>query len=83
MAEKRLEPGLTIPFDVAYGGAFYAFVDDAGIALQKEHANELIYLGRRIKQKVSEEFQIRHPFDEDLGFLYLLCFYRIKGYPAK
>ncbi len=68
--QLELEPGLSIPFDVAYGGAFYAFVEDVGIDLQKEYANELIQLGRKIKQLVSEKFRILHPFDDDLSFLY-------------
>ena len=61
-----------IRFDVAYGGAFYAFVEakDVAVELTPGHSNRLIELGRRIKQAVMSEFPIRHPFEDDLSFLY-------------
>ena len=62
----------TITFDVAYGGAFYAFVnvDDLAIELNAAHYNQLIDWGRKIKQAVMDNFEIKHPFEEDLSFLY-------------
>lgn len=66
-------PGIgKITFDVAYGGAFYAFVDAAslGFLLTRDEHNSLIDTGRRIKNAVMEHFNIVHPFEEDLGFLY-------------
>lgn len=62
----------TISFDVAYGGAFYAFVDSqsVGIKLVPEENGRLIEYGRKIKKAVSEAFPIVHPFEEDLSFLY-------------
>ena len=61
-----------IRFDVAYGGAFYAFVEakDVAVELTPGHSNRLIDLGRRIKQAVMSEFPISHPFENDLSFLY-------------
>ncbi len=61
-----------IRFDVAYGGAFYAFVEakDVALELTPEHSNRIIDLGRRIKQAVMSEVPIRHPFEDDLSFLY-------------
>ncbi|WP_439183537.1 proline racemase family protein [Carboxylicivirga taeanensis] len=61
-----------VTFDVAYGGAFYAFVDadKLGIGLQKKDYNQLIDWGRRIKQAVMENFTIQHPFEDELSFLY-------------
>ena len=61
-----------VPFDVAYGGAFYAFVEakHVGLDLTPEHFNRIIDYGRRIKHAVMDQFSIRHPFEEDLGFLY-------------
>jgi len=61
-----------IRFDVAYGGAFYAFVEakDVAVELTPGHSNRLIDLGRRIKQAVMSEFPIKHPFEDDLSFLY-------------
>ena len=62
----------SVPFDVAYGGAFYAFVDasDVGLTLTPEHSSALIDKGRRIKHAVMNAFPIRHPFEQDLSFLY-------------
>lgn len=61
-----------VQFDVAYGGAFYAFVEAKllGLELTPEHFNRLIDYGRRIKHAVMDQFPIKHPFEEDLGFLY-------------
>ena len=61
-----------VRFDVAYGGAFYAFVEAAPLGLQLEpsHFNRLIDYGRRIKHAVMAKFPITHPFEPDLSFLY-------------
>lgn len=61
-----------VKFDIAYGGAFYAFCDaDAmGLVLDKSNYNKLIDYGKRIKQAVSKNFEIKHPFEDDLSFLY-------------
>ena len=66
-------PGLgNVRFDVAYGGAFYAFVEAAplGLKLEAEDYHRLIDFGRRIKRAVGERFPVRHPFESDLSFLY-------------
>jgi proline racemase len=62
----------TVEFDVAYGGAFYAFVDadKLGLKLDETTYNQLIDYGKRIKKAVMENFAIKHPFEEDLSFLY-------------
>lgn len=61
-----------VKFDVAYGGAFYAFVDadELGLAMTDENYNKLIDWGRRIKHAVMDNYKIVHPFEEDLSFLY-------------
>ena len=61
-----------VRFDVAYGGAFYAFVNanDLGLLLTSEHFNRLVDYGRRIKHAVMSQFPITHPFEPDLSFLY-------------
>lgn len=61
-----------VEFDVAYGGAFYAFVsaEAAGLQLTPEHVDRIIDYGRRIKRAVMNQFPIKHPFEEDLSFLY-------------
>ena len=62
----------SVKFDIAYGGAFYAFVDAQTIGLQltPEHFDRIVDRGRRIKHAVMDQFQIKHPFEEDLSFLY-------------
>ena len=66
-------PGLgNVRCDVAFGGAFYAFVDagDVGVDLVPESVGELVDLGVAIKRAVSRQCAIEHPFESDLGFLY-------------
>ena len=66
-------PGIgLLKFDVAYGGAFYAFVDAAplGLSLTADDYPRLIDYGRRIKQAVAANYSIEHPFEPDLSFLY-------------
>lgn len=72
--DKRVDvPGIgVVEFDVAYGGAFYAFVkaESVGLTLEPEHSMRLIEIGRMIKQAVMNEVPIAHPFEPDLSFLY-------------
>ena len=74
LSEQQVEvPGIgLVTFDVAYGGAFYAFVDaeSVGLTLEPEHFNRIIEYGRRIKHAVIDLFPITHPFEPDLSFLY-------------
>jgi trans-L-3-hydroxyproline dehydratase len=66
-------PGVgRVRFDVAYGGAFYAFVDaePLGLSLTAAHYHQLIDWGRRIKQAVMANFSIKHPMEAELSFLY-------------
>jgi trans-L-3-hydroxyproline dehydratase len=58
-----------VEFDVAYGGAFYAFVQ-TGLKLEPANFSRLIEHGRLIKQAVMSKFPIKHPFEDDLSFLY-------------
>lgn len=58
---------------IAYGGAFYAYVDaDAlGLTLDTAHCQELIRHGMAIKRAVMRDCVLKHPSgDEDLNFLY-------------
>lgn len=71
-------PGLgNVKFDVAFGGAFYAFVnaDELGISMAQSNVRQLIEQGMAIKLAVMKNFEIKHPFDEDLSFLYGTIFY--------
>jgi proline racemase len=66
-------PGLgEIRYDLAFGGAFYAFVQaqDVGLTCAPEDFRSLIDLGITIKRSVMASRPIPHPFEEDLSFLY-------------
>lgn len=58
--------------DVAFGGAFYAFLPAArvGLRIVPEQAYQLAAAGDRITQAVNAVLPIKHPVEEDLGFLY-------------
>jgi len=65
----------TIRYDLAYGGAFYAFVDaDAlGVRLDATGFRQCIDVGMRIKRAVMAAHDVRHPEAPDaadLSFLY-------------
>lgn len=74
LSEKVVEvEGIgNVNFDIAYGGAFYAIVkaDQLELKLVSEEFNKLIDLGRKIKNAVMKNFEIQHPFEKDLSFLY-------------
>lgn len=61
-----------IDYDLAFGGAFYAYVDaDAlGLALEPSNVGRLIDVGSAIKRTIAANRVIRHPDNPDLGFLY-------------
>lgn len=66
-------PGIgEVRYDIAFGGAFYAFVqaDEVGVGLEEKDFRTLIDVGMRIKRAVMDSVPIKHPFEEDLGFLY-------------
>lgn len=64
-----------VTYDLAYGGAFYAYLDmaknDFSFDLTTNSYRELISKGMDIKHAVMKNDQeILHPFEEDLSFLY-------------
>ncbi len=66
-----------INYHLAYGGAFYAYVEasEVGLRLIPENYNRLIRMGRMIKQAIiRDEVPIAHPFESDLSFLYGVIF---------
>jgi len=66
-------PGIgEINFDLAFGGAFYAYcrAEQAGVSLTAGNFRELVDRGIRIKKAVMENYPVEHPFEPDLGFLY-------------
>lgn len=66
----------TVTYQLAYGGAYYAYVDAAsvGLSLAAENHQAIIALGRRIKQQVAAQHPIKHPTDAELSFLYGVIF---------
>src|SRR3954470_6800279 len=70
-------PGLgSVPVDVAYGGAFCAFVDAAalGFSIVPSEARELAELGERIRPCVNEQVAIAHPESPQLSHLSFVVF---------
>ena len=61
-----------IRYDVAFGGAFYAFcrAEDLNVSLEPENFRALMDLGMRVKHAVMDVLPIVHPHEPDLGFLY-------------
>lgn len=78
-------PGVgQVRYDVAFGGAYYAFVqaDELGVQLDVANARTLIDVGMRIKQAVMAALPLTHPFDPDLAFLYGTIFVGAAHNPA-
>lgn len=61
-----------LKYDIAYGGAYYAYVDADAIDVEcsPNNAEQLIQLGRAIKHAVMADYPLTHPTEADLGFLY-------------
>jgi proline racemase len=65
-----------IVYDLAYGGAFYAYVDlrkntNLNFGLTEDDYRTIIQKGIDIKHAVmNQDKEILHPFEEDLSFLY-------------
>jgi proline racemase len=66
----------TVRVDVAYGGAFCAFVDAAalGFSILPDEARALGELGERIRPHVSEQLAIEHPTEPALSYLSFVVF---------
>jgi len=66
-------PGLgKVRYDIAFGGAFYAFVqaEEVGVTCTPADFRSLIEKGMAIKRSIMASRPIPHPFEEDLSFLY-------------
>lgn len=69
--------GRSIDFAIAWGGAFYAYVDarQLGLELVPAEGQRLIELGCKIKQAVTAQHRIEHPEgNEEFNFLYGVIF---------
>jgi trans-L-3-hydroxyproline dehydratase len=58
--------------DIAFGGAFYAFLQasQVGLRVVPQQLEQLVAAGEAIKKAVNSILSIKHPSEEDLGFLY-------------
>ncbi len=58
--------------DIAFGGAFYAILPakQIGLRVEPQQRERLVAAGETIKQAVQKTLVIKHPYEEDLGFLY-------------
>lgn len=73
-----------VTYDLAFGGAFYAYVDAGrlGLTLSPDNTQALINAGRAVKRAVMHARSIDHPTDPDLGFLYGTIFVGAAHDPA-
>jgi trans-L-3-hydroxyproline dehydratase len=62
-----------VAYRIAYGGAFYAFVERERVGLPLDAAS-LIAAGRAIKEAIVANSPLSHPTTDDLGFLYGVVF---------
>ncbi len=61
----------TVLCDIAFGGAFYAYVSGAALGLSPDAPAPLIDVGMRIKRAIMRTHSIVHPEgQQDLNFLY-------------
>ncbi len=72
----------SVNYDIAFGGAYYAFVnaDKLGISIVESNFRPLIEKGMAIKRAVMKNYNIQHPYEEELNFLYGTIF---TGAPLK
>jgi trans-L-3-hydroxyproline dehydratase len=65
-----------VSYDLAFGGAFYAYVkaEEVGLNCAPENYRRLTEAGMAIKRAVMADRAIPHPSEEDLSFLYGVIF---------
>lgn len=62
-----------VRYDLAFGGAFYAYIDAAsvGVSIRPDRVGRIVEAAMAIKRAVARSFPIRHPEGPpDLDFLY-------------
>lgn len=72
--DQKVEvPGIgDVRYDIGFGGAFYAYckAEDLGVRIVPEEFRKLIEVGMAVTRAVTASLEIKHPFEDDLGFLY-------------
>jgi len=53
-----------LPFDISFGGSFFALVDSDGIgvALEKDNLGVLTDLGMKLLKRINQSFEVKHPY---------------------
>lgn len=53
-----------VPFDISFGGSFFALVDTEkiGLALNIENVDRITELGMALLEKIREEVEVKHPY---------------------
>ena len=77
-------PGIgEINYDLAFGGAFYAFVNVAQLGLDctSKYQNQLIETGIKIKHAIMDSVKMIHPLEPDMNFLYGTIFTGVSKNP--
>jgi len=61
-----------VTVDIAFGGAFYAILpaEHVGLSVTPRQVEQLVTAGEEIKKAVNATLPVKHPFEEDLSFLY-------------
>ena len=61
-----------IKYDLAFGGAFYAFVevDQLRLDCTNEYCDALIEAGMKIKDAISNSIELQPPTEDEMNFLY-------------
>lgn len=68
-------PGVgQVRYDLAFGGAFYAYVAAGEVGVSLDDISGLIETGGKIKRAIAGDRSISHPDHPDLGFLYGVIF---------
>ena len=54
----------TVPFDISFGGSFFALVDSekVGLELRQENLEQLTDFGMRLRDKINRTIHIQHPY---------------------
>jgi len=70
------ELGMKVNFDIAYGGAFFAFVEASsiGLACVPENVAKIQLAGQAILDAINRRRTFTHPVEKELGFLFGVVF---------
>lgn len=73
-----------VAVDIAYGGAYYAFVDatEIGLSVSADNVSRFIDLGREIKAILGTNEAVEHPTDHRLSGLYGTVFFQDIDHPG-